>query len=131
MASRRLFLGRLLSGGVALITVSAHAARLASFTPAAFAAAQKTGKPILVDINASWCSTCGAQQPILRQLMKDTKYSDFIFFEVDFDTQKEAVFGFQARSQSTLIVFRGAAETGRSVGDTDPSSIAALLRAAL
>jgi hypothetical protein len=29
--------------------------------------------------------------------------------------------------QSTLIAFKGASETGRSVGDTDRSSIAALL----
>ncbi|MDB5611221.1 MAG: Thiol-disulfide isomerase or thioredoxin [Bradyrhizobium sp.] len=29
--------------------------------------------------------------------------------------------------QSTLITFKGSQETGRSVRDTDPSSIAALL----
>lgn len=32
-----------------------------------------------------------------------------------------------ARMQSTLIVFRGNAERGRSVGDTDENSIKALL----
>jgi thioredoxin 1 len=33
--------------------------------------------------------------------------------------------------QSTLIAFKGEHETGRSVGDTDPSSIAALLNKTL
>jgi len=34
---------------------------------------------------------------------------------------------FGARSQSTLIAFKGAKETARSVGDTDAGSIADLL----
>jgi hypothetical protein len=38
---------------------------------------------------------------------------------------------FKATSQSTLIVFKDSKETGRSVGDTDPASIAALLDKAL
>ncbi|MGD9805062.1 MAG: thioredoxin family protein [Hyphomicrobiaceae bacterium] len=32
-----------------------------AFTPAAFEAAQKAGKPIIVDISATWCPTCKAQ----------------------------------------------------------------------
>jgi thioredoxin 1 len=46
---------------------------------------------------------------------------------VDFDAQKDAVRKFGALMQSTLIVFKGGRETGRSVGDTNPDSIAALL----
>jgi hypothetical protein len=46
---------------------------------------------------------------------------------VDFDSQKDAVKAFGARMQSTLITFKGSLETGRSVGDTNPGSIAALL----
>jgi len=50
---------------------------------------------------------------------------------VDFDTQKDAVRFFGARMQSTLIAFKGTTETGRSVGETERSSIAALLNKAL
>jgi hypothetical protein len=46
---------------------------------------------------------------------------------VDFDRQKDVVKFFQARMQSTLIAFKGATEAGRSVGDTNRASIAALL----
>jgi thioredoxin 1 len=52
-------------------------------------------------------------------------------FRVDFDSQKEAVKSFRATTQSTLIVFKGDKERGRSVGDTNAASIAALLEKAL
>ena len=48
-----------------------------------------------------------------------------------FDSQKDAVNFFGAQMQSTLIAFKGEHETGRSVGDTDRSSIAALLNKTL
>jgi hypothetical protein len=48
-------------------------------------------------------------------------------FRVDFDAQKAVVKQFKAQMQSTLIVFKGSAEQGRSVGDTRQASIAALL----
>lgn len=131
MPNRRLFVACLLFSAVVPINIGAQAAQRVSFNPATFAAAQKAGKPILVDIAASWCPTCKAQQPILRQLMKDARHSELVIFEVDFDSQKEAVRSFNARSQSTLIVFKGEMEIGRSVGDTNPASIAALLDAAL
>lgn len=38
---------------------------------------------------------------------------------------------FGAQSQSTLILFADGDELGRSVGDTDPARIAALLEQAL
>ena len=52
-------------------------------------------------------------------------------FHIDFDSQKGAVRSLKATMQSTLIVFKGSEETGRSVGDADPESIAALLEKAL
>jgi len=63
--------------------------------------------------------------------MAKPEFKDLVYFVVDFDSQKDAVKYFGARVQSTLIAFKGATETGRSVGDTDPSSIAALLNIAL
>ncbi len=101
------------------------------FDAKAFAAAQKAGKPILVDIFAVWCPVCRAQNPVLVQLAREPKYKDLVTFKVDFDTQKDAVRAFKAQQQSTLIVFKGETETGRSVGDTDKDSIAALFDKAL
>src|SRR5437763_9710271 len=89
------------------------------FTADAFAAAQKAGKPIFVDVHASWCPVCAKQKPILSELTADPKFKNLVFFVVDFDSQKDAVKAFDVRMQSTLIAFKGERETGRSVGDTD------------
>ena len=117
--------------GAALFSLPAFAAEKHAFTPQAFEAAQTAGKPILVEIHAPWCPTCKAQQPILEKLGKDHKFDALQLFEVDFDSQKDALRGFRATTQSTLIVFKGKTETGRSVGDTNAASIAALLDKAL
>jgi len=114
---------------VAAIPV-AHAATEAPFTQQAFAAAQHEGKPILVDISAPWCPTCAKQRPILTQLMADPAFKDLVVYQVDFDTQKDVVRAVGAQMQSTLVVFHGAVEKGRSTGDTNAESIKALLQKA-
>ena len=110
---------------------SALATETKPFTADAFAAAQKAGKPIFVAIHASWCPVCAKQRPILSGLMGEPKFKNLVYFVVDFDAQKDVVNSFGARMQSTLIAFKGEHETGRSVGDTDQASIAALLNKTL
>jgi thioredoxin len=115
----------------AVLVRPALATETKPYTPDAFAAAQKAGKPILVDVHASWCPICAKQKPILSELTADPKFKNLVFFVVDFDSQKDAVKSFGVRMQSTLITFKGEHETGRSVGDTDRASIAALLNKTL
>ena len=62
----------------AAFAVPAFATETQVFTPDAFAAAQKAGKPIFVAIHASWCPTCAAQRPILSQLMTDPKLKSLV-----------------------------------------------------
>ncbi len=112
---------------VAGLLASAWANTAVPFSAEAFKAAQASGGPILVEIHADWCPTCKAQQPILDKLTADPKFKDLKIFRVDFDAMKPVVQQFGAQMQSTLIVFRGPAEKGRSVGDTKQASIAALL----
>jgi thiol-disulfide isomerase/thioredoxin len=112
-------------------TLPASAEDWKPFDATAFAEAQKGGKSILIDVFAVWCPTCRAQNPILVELTRDPKYKDFVVFKVDFDAQKDALRALNAQTQSTLIVFKGETETGRSVGDTDKGKIAALLDKAL
>ncbi len=109
----------------------AFAAGPQPFNAQAFADAQKSGKPILVAIHASWCPTCKVQAPILDQLTSDPKFRNLAYFVIDFDSQKDLVQRFGARIQSTLIAFKGDKEQGRSAGDTNRASIAALLNKTL
>ncbi|HEY9568628.1 MAG TPA: thioredoxin family protein [Thalassobaculum sp.] len=130
---RRFFLAAALVMPLASVAVmsSATAAERKPFDLASFEAAQQRGARILVDISASWCPTCKAQKPIIDSLADQPANKDLVIFAVDFDSQKPIVRQLGAQSQSTLIAFKGKTETGRSVGDTDPSSIAALVRSNL
>ena len=116
--------------GVAMPTAFARAA-MTEFTMESFKAAQKASKPILVDVWASWCPRCKAQGPVLKSLLANPKNKEMVMLRVNFDTQLNVLKAFNVQSQSTLIVFKGAKETGRSVGDTEAGSIGALLAMAI
>jgi len=130
MISRRTILAGI-GAAVLLSCGNAFADEAQPFTAEAFRAAQDSGKPVLVEIHASWCTTCAAQKPILSDLVADPKFKDMTILRVDFDTQKKAVRGFHAQVQSTLIVFKGTKEVARSVGETNRDAIAALLDKAI
>jgi thioredoxin 1 len=102
-----------------------------AFDQAAFDALQQQGKPILVMIHADWCPTCKAQEPIIGELLKTPELQSIVALRVDFDKQKTVVKAFKVQYQSTLIVFKGGKEVGRSTGDTRKDRIAALLRKAI
>ena len=106
-----------------VFSVLSHAAE--SFDDQSFKQAQAAGKTILVDVTASWCPTCRQQRPILEQIEKEKP--DLVVYEVDFDTAKDTLKRFRVQHQSTLIVFKGTEEIGRSTGDTDPARIRALV----
>jgi thioredoxin-like negative regulator of GroEL len=127
--TRRFLNGALIAGALAIAAPFAPswANTAVPFSAEAFKAAQASGSPILVEIHADWCPTCKAQNPILDRLTSAAKFRDLKIFRVDFDAQKPVVKEFGAQMQSTLIVFKGSAEQGRSVGDTKESSIGALL----
>lgn len=102
-----------------------------NYTAAGLEAAQKAGKSILVEVHAPWCPTCKSQMPILSKLEADPRFANLAIFHVDFDTQKDALKALNVQKQSTLIVFKGAIEKGRSTGATDPLSIEELLEKSL
>ena len=109
-----------------LAAVPAGAVEQATYTPAALAAAQSAGKPVVVEVTATWCSTCAAQKPIVQSLLKQPKFKDLVLLHVDFDKQNAALRKLGVREQSTFVVYKGMDEVGRSTGDTDKASIAAL-----
>jgi thiol-disulfide isomerase/thioredoxin len=66
-----------------LVSLPASAAEWKPFSAAAFTAAQKEGKSILVDIFAPWCPVCRAQAPILENLTAEPKFNDLVVLKVD------------------------------------------------
>jgi thiol-disulfide isomerase/thioredoxin len=122
---RKLFL--IVATTLSLVGAGARAGAPQPYDSQAFAAAQTADKPILVEVHASWCAICAKQRPILAALEKTPELSDLVVFDVDFDSQKDVVRDFGVWMQSTLIVFRGRVEKGRSTGETDAAAIKALL----
>jgi thiol-disulfide isomerase/thioredoxin len=122
-------------GAVALLQASPGSAqvtvRKSPFAMAEFQAAQKAGQSIIVEIAADWCPTCKVQAPIIQNLTSAAPMDKVRVFTVDFDAQKDVVRTLKATSQSTLIGFKGAKETARSVGDTRAESIRALVASTL
>ena len=132
--TRQTFTRAVLAAAISLALPAARVDAASTVTPyseAAFKAAQSAGDPVLVEIHAGWCPTCKAQTPIIERLTAAPQFAKLKIFRVDFDDQKNVVKTFGATMQSTLIVFSGAVEKGRSVGDTREASIAALLGRAL
>ena len=127
MISRRTLIAAAVVAAAALPALAASM----KFTPEDLAAAQKTGKPVLVEVTAPWCPTCKAQKAVMAELDKQDRFKSFVKLEVDFDSQKDALRFLKATSQSTMIVYKGDKEMGRLVGDTKKEAIEALLAKAL
>lgn len=118
-------LTRAVFGLVAIVIFSYGASAAQPFDLSAFKQAQAADKTILIDVTAAWCPTCRQQKPIIQAIEKENPR--LVVYEVDFDTAKDVLKQFRVRYQSTLIVFKGAEEVGRSTGDTDPAGLSALV----
>lgn len=116
---------------LSLFVVGSTLAASPPFDQAAFDKLQAESKPILVMIHADWCPVCKAQAPIIADLLKTPALKSLTAFRVDFDQQKSIVRKFKVSTQSTLIVFKGGKEVGRSTGVTNKDTIAALLQKAI
>jgi thioredoxin 1 len=96
-----------------------------------FQAALEAGKPVLVHVTAPWCGECKLQKPIVARLAERSEFKELTIFDVDFDTQKEALRRLKVQKQSTLLVFKGKAEVTRAVGITRPEAIETVMKKAL
>jgi thioredoxin 1 len=92
------------------------------FEAKAFQSAQAENKIILVDVFATWCPTCKAQQKDLESILKDPKYKDVVTLKINFDN-KEVVKEFgklidkKIPRQSTILVFKGKERVSFSVAE--------------
>ena len=113
----------ILAAALTLWAAVASAAEPKPFTQQDFDKLAHEGKPVVVDVSATWCPTCKAQKPIVENLSKQPTYKDVVVLAVDFDADKAVLKQFKVNMQSTLIAFKGGKEMARSVGDTTPAGI--------
>ena len=119
------------AAAAAAVAAPAYAADIQPFTTAAFEAAQAEGRPILVDAHAGWCPICHLQAPTLAKLSTDPAFGRLVILRLNYDKQNDEKRSLGIRMQSTLIAFKGKAETGRSVGVTSREKITELAQTAL
>ena len=81
---------------------------------------------MIVHVTATWCSTCAAQAPIVKSLLRDPKFKDLVLLNVDFDKQKAALRQLHVQAQSTFVAYKGKTEVGRAMGETDKAAIKGL-----
>jgi thioredoxin 1 len=113
------------------LPATALAAPVQKFSNAALQAAQRSGKPVLVDVHADWCPTCRRQAPTIEAISRDTAFAKLVILKLDFDTQVAERAALGVRKQSTLITFNGRNERTRATGTTDPAQIRVLAATAL
>jgi thiol-disulfide isomerase/thioredoxin len=90
-----------------------------------FNQAQAAGKTVLINVTAPWCPTCKKQEPVIRAIEKERP--NLVVYEVDFDSAKDLLQRLQVRAQSTLIVYKGPKEVARSIAESDPHRLRALI----
>ena len=123
-------IARLALGAVLALAASAACALpVVPYTPAAFAAAQQAGKPVVVHFHATWCPTCKAQDKVFETLKSDPGLN-VTLMQADYDTEKALEKQMKVTAQSTLIAFHGSTERARVVGETDPAKLKAIFKSA-
>lgn len=137
---RRSFLAAF-AGAAALaaaLTLSPSASRAGAtidYTPGAIDTALASGKAVLVDYAADWCSVCKTQERILGSLRSDNPaYNDnIVFIRVDWDDYRRdpVTTSRNVPRRSTLVLLKGQQELGRLVASTRKDTIKGLLDKAL
>ncbi len=115
-----------------LITLStwATALELKPFSATELNSTKQQGKPVAVHFHADWCSTCVSQAKALEALKADPQLKGMTVLIADYDKEKDLRKSMKVRSQSVMVVYKGAQEVSRVAGQTQPQEIkAAFLKA--
>jgi thiol-disulfide isomerase/thioredoxin len=115
----------------ALVSPAAQAASLLPFDDARFEAVRKSGKPLVLQVTASWCGPCQQLKKIVAGLIENPEFRDLVILDADFDANREALVKINAHVLTTLVIFRDGTEFLRSSGETRPEAVQAALRQAL
>ncbi|MCV2882010.1 thioredoxin family protein [Actibacterium sp. XHP0104] len=93
------------------------------------------GETLFLDFKASWCSTCAAQERVIKALKAENPAYEraVTFIDIDWDTHGNGSLVRQMNipRRSTLVVLKGDQELGRIVAGTSRKDIKALMDTAL
>lgn len=102
---------------------AANALTIDDYSPAAIKKAEAAGQSYVLAFHADWCPTCRAQAKVFEQLKTDPALKTVTLFNVDYDGETDLKKQLKVRGQSTLIVYKGAKEVSRGVGETSVDAL--------
>lgn len=108
----------------------AQALEIRPYSDAALAQARQAGQPVAVHFHAEWCPTCKQQEKTLAALKAEPGL-DLTVLVADYDKEKDLRKRLKVRSQSVMVVFRGADEKARVNGDVEAAAFRKAFKAAL
>lgn len=124
-------LGLLVAATLLAFSGFASALDIQPYTAAGLQQAQAAGKPVALHFHADWCPTCKAQERAFREIKDDPQLKHVTLLVANYDNERDLKKAMKVRSQSVVIVFRGAKETARLGGETKPDKLKAALASAL
>ena len=132
--TRRAALAAMALSGLMLAMPEVAKAKTQNFSVATYQKLVESGKPFLIGVHTSWCTTCAAQKRVISSLRQSGEpYSQLTILEMDWDKFRGSQIGndLQIPRRSTLVMYTNGAETGRIIAGTSPASIKALIDKAL
>jgi thioredoxin 1 len=114
----------------ALAATGASAFTVQPYEKAAVDRAIASGKPVAIEVYASWCLTCLAQASAIDALKDKPEFRNIAFYRVDLDAQKEAVKALDS-PRSTIIVYRGGKEIARQSWGASQEDVMKILMKAM
>lgn len=102
-----------------------------NYTPGLVQEHLAKGETVFLDFKAHWCTTCRAQERVIKQLKEDNPAYDsaITFINVDWDEYGNSALArdLNIPRRSTLVVLRGEEELGRIVARTSQRDIQGLM----
>jgi thiol-disulfide isomerase/thioredoxin len=114
-----------------LISPASRAAGLLPFDCVRFEQARRSGKPVVLQVTATWCGPCQRLRKVVGGLLENPGFKDLVIFDADFDANKDALVKLNAHTVTTLVIYRDDAEILRSSGETRSDAVEAVLRKAM
>ncbi|MEO1399465.1 MAG: thioredoxin family protein, partial [Pseudomonadota bacterium] len=105
-------------------------ARTVNFTQASYKRLVASGKPFMLGVHASWCSTCARQKRVINALKATgSPYKGMTVVEMDWDKYRGSALAKRLKipRRSTLIMYNGGREVGRLVAGTGKRQIKGLI----
>lgn len=130
---RRIFLSAVFS--ILITSQVGYAKDRIFYSPGLAEAAIKEGKVVFLDFWTNWCTTCVAQDRVIRKLRSSNQTYDsrITFITVNWDQYSDAQISKKLKvlRRSTLIAMKGSKELGRLVAATSQKDIKELMDKAL